>query len=131
MGIKQAKMHILIAVEHPDVRRGLREILADTFPDACLAEVSNGDEVLKCLAGQEYALLLLDIDMPPRSGLEVLQDVKHSRPKMPVVVVSIQAEEPYIRYSLRAGAAAYITKNRAPEELSRAAEKILVNSALE
>jgi DNA-binding NarL/FixJ family response regulator len=122
---------ILIAVEHADVRRGLRDILADAFPGARLSEVSNGDEVLKCVARKEYTLLLLDIDMPPRSGLEVLQDVKLSRPKMPVVVVSIQAEEQYVRYSLRAGAAAFITKNSAPEELPRVAAKILVNNALD
>lgn len=124
-------MHILIAVEHADVCRGLREILADAFPDARFSEASSGDEVLKCLIGQEYALLLLDIDMPPRTGMVVLRDVKNSRPRMPILVVSFQAEEPYIRYSLRAGADAYITKNRAPEELPRAAANILVNRAMD
>jgi DNA-binding NarL/FixJ family response regulator len=57
-------MHILIAAEHADVRRGLREILAGALPGACCFEASNGDEVLKNLAGQEYAFLLLHIDMP-------------------------------------------------------------------
>jgi DNA-binding NarL/FixJ family response regulator len=121
---------ILIAAEHADVRRGLREILADALPEARLSEAGNGDEVLKCLAGQEYALLLLDIDMPQRSGLQVLQNVKLSRPKMPVVVVSIQAEEPYTRYFLRAGAAFFITKNSASEELPKVAKR-LVNSLLD
>lgn len=124
-------MDILIAVEHADVRRGLRDILADEFPDVRFSEASNGDEVLKYLAGQKFALLLLDIDMAQRSGLEVLQDVKRNLPDLPVVVVSIQAEEPYIRYSLRAGAAAFITKNSATEELPMAAARILVNSALD
>jgi two-component system invasion response regulator UvrY len=124
-------MNILIAVEHADVRRGLREILADSLPHVRFSEASNAEEIFNCLDGQEYALLLLDIDMAQRSGLEVLNDVKHNLPDLPVVVVSIEAEEPYKRYSLRAGAAAFITKNSAAEELPRAAAKILVNSALD
>lgn len=66
--------------------------------------------------------------MPQRSGLEVLRDVKHSRPKMAFVVVSIQAKEPYIRYFLWAAAAAIINKNSASEELPWAAATVLVNS---
>lgn len=124
-------MHILIAVEHADVRRGLREILADAFPDACLSEARSLTEVARYLVGQEYAFLLLDIDTSQRTGLEILQDVKHKLPKLPVVVVSIQEEEQYVKYSLRAGADAFITKNSAPEELPRAAARILMNNLLQ
>ena len=68
-------MNILIADDHANVRRGLREILADAFSGAHFSEASNGDEVLTQLLGSQHDILLLDINMPGRSGLEVLKDV--------------------------------------------------------
>jgi DNA-binding NarL/FixJ family response regulator len=118
-------MKILIADDHALVRHGLREILADTLPDAFFSEAENGEEVFKQLAESEYALLLLDINMPGRSGLEVLVDVKHNYARMPVVMVSVQPEEQYSARCLRAGAAAYINKDSAPEELAQVIMNIL------
>jgi two-component system, NarL family, invasion response regulator UvrY len=118
-------MHILIADDHAVVRRGLREILADALPDADFTEVGNGDEVLGNLGKSNTAMLVLDINMPGRSGMDVLRDVKHTYPRLPVIILSCQPEDQYAVRCLRAGAAAYISKESASEELAIAAKKIL------
>jgi DNA-binding NarL/FixJ family response regulator len=118
-------MHILIADDHAVVRRGLKEILADALPDADFTEVGNGDEVLGNLGKSHTAMLVLDINMPGRSGMDVLRDVKHTYPRLPVVILSCQPEDQYAVRCLRAGAAAYINKESASEELAIAAKKIL------
>jgi two-component system, NarL family, invasion response regulator UvrY len=118
-------MHILIADDHAVVRRGLREILADAFPGVSFTEAANGDEVLRHLATSQYGVLVLDINMPGRSGLDVLRDVKRIYPQLPVIVLSVQPEDQYAIRCLRAGAAAYISKDSAPEELAQAIKKIV------
>ena len=118
-------MNILITDDHANVRRGLRELLVDAFPDAHFSEASNGDEVLTQLVTSQPDVLLLDINMPGRSGFEVLKDVKQIYPQLPVIMVSVQAESQYALRCLRAGAAEYINKNSASEELVPAIKKIL------
>jgi two-component system invasion response regulator UvrY len=118
-------MHILIADDHAVVRRGLREILTDALPGADFSEAGNGDEVLSHLENSQSALLVLDISMPGRSGMDVLRDVKHTYPRLPVIILSCQPEDQYAVRCLRAGASAYINKEGAPEELAIAARKIL------
>jgi DNA-binding NarL/FixJ family response regulator len=118
-------MHILIADDHAVVRRGLREILADALPGADFSEAVNGDEVLSQLGKSQIAMLVLDISMPGRSGMDVMRDVKHTYPRLPVIILSCQPEDQYAVRCLRAGAAAYINKESAPEELAMAAKKIL------
>jgi DNA-binding NarL/FixJ family response regulator len=118
-------MHILIADDHAVVRRGLREILADALPDADFAEAGNGDEVLGNLGKSNTAMLVLDINMPGRSGMDVLRDVKHAYPRLPVIILSCQPEDQYAVRCLRAGASAYINKESASEELALAVRKIL------
>ena len=118
-------MRILIADDHAAVRHGLREILADALLEAQVSEAGDGDEVLSQLADAEYAALLLDINMPGRSGLEVLREVKRDCPRLPVIMVSVQPEDQYALPCLQAGAAAYINKDSASEELPVAAKKVL------
>ena len=118
-------MHILIADDHAVVRRGLKEILADALPAADFTEVGNGDEVLGNLGKSHTAMLVLDINMPGRSSMDVLRDVKHTYPRLPVIILSCQPEDQYAVRCLRAGAAAYINKESASEELAIAAKKIL------
>ncbi len=118
-------MHILIADDHAVVRRGLREILADPLPDAGFSEACNGDEVFGQLSKSTTALLVLDINMPGRSGMDVLRDVKQTYPRLPVIILSVHPEEQYGVRCLRAGAAAYINKESASEELAIATRKIL------
>jgi DNA-binding NarL/FixJ family response regulator len=118
-------MHILIADDHAVVRRGLREILADAVSGADFSEAGNGDEVLSHLGKSQVSMLVLDINMPGRSGMDILRDVKHSYPRLPVIILSCQPEEQYAVRCLRAGAAAYINKESAPEELAIATRKIM------
>ena len=122
-------MNILIADDHVNVRRGLRELLVDAFPGTHFSEASNGDEVLNKLIASQPDVLLLDINMPGRSGFEVLKDVKQTYPKLPVIMVSVQSESQYAQRCLRAGAAEYINKNSVSEELAPAINKILDSGA--
>ena len=99
--------------------------LARTFP-----KPPTGTEVLAQLASSQYGVLLLDINMPGRSGLEVLHDVKQIYPLLPVIMVSVQPENQYASRCLRAGAAAYVNKNSASEDLAPAIKKILCGGAV-
>lgn len=118
-------MNILITDDHANVRRSLRELLTDAFPGAHFTEASNGDEALAQLFGSQPDVLLLDINMPGRSGFEVLKDVNQIYPQLPVIMVSVQSESQYALRCLRAGAAEYVNKNSASEELVPAIRKIL------
>lgn len=118
-------MHILIADDHAVVRRGVKDILAETLPNLSFSEAGTGDEVLRLLFGTTFNLLVLDINMPGRSGLDVLRDVKHAYPRLPVIILSMHPEDQYALRCLRAGASAYINKDSAPDELSIATQKIL------
>jgi DNA-binding NarL/FixJ family response regulator len=119
------KMHILIADDHAVVRRGLRDILAEALPGAHFSEAGRGEEVMSRLAESNFSLLVLDINMPGRSGLEILRDVRSSHPRLSVIILSVQPEDQYAMRCLRAGASAYINKDSAPEELAEATRKIL------
>ena len=118
-------MFVLIADDHANVRRGLREIVADAFSGSQFSEAANGIEVMIQLAKSPCGVLLLDINMPGRTGLEVLQDVKHIYPLLPVIMVSVQPENQYAVRCLLAGASAYVNKNSASEELAPTIRKIL------
>src|ERR1035437_7915033 len=122
-------MNILITDDHPNVRRGLRELLIDSLPESKFFEACNGDEVFAQLLLSCPDLMLLDINMPGRSGFEVLKDVRKSYPHLPVIMVSVQSESQYALRCLQAGATAYINKNGASEELVPAIKKIFANVA--
>jgi two-component system invasion response regulator UvrY len=122
-------MNILITDDHPNVRRGLRELLIDSFPGSEFFEACNGDEVFAQLLLSSPDLMLLDINMPGRSGFEVLKDVRKSHPHLPVIMVSVQSESQYALRCLQAGATAYINKNSVSEELVPAIKKIFENIA--
>jgi two-component system, NarL family, invasion response regulator UvrY len=121
-------MNILITDDHPKVRRGLRELLLDSFPDSLFFEACNGDEVSAQLLLAPLDLILLDINMPGRSGFEVLQDIRKSYPVLPIIMVSVQPESQYALRCLQAGATAYISKSSAPEDLVPAIKQILKNT---
>jgi DNA-binding NarL/FixJ family response regulator len=118
-------MHILITDDHAVVRRGLREILADSLEGATFSESGNADDALRVMAKQHISILVLDINMPGRSGLDLLKDVKRMYPRLPVIVLSVQPEDQYALRCLKAGASAYVNKDSAPEELAQAARKVL------
>lgn len=117
-------IRILIADDHTIVREGLKQILAET-PDMIVAdEASNGQEVFAKVSKNEYDVVLLDISMPGRSGLEVLKQLKGERPKLPILILSMYSEEQYAMRALRAGASGYMTKESAPDELIEAIRKV-------
>jgi DNA-binding NarL/FixJ family response regulator len=118
-------MNILIADDHANVRRGLREILVDAFSGSCFSEACDGDQVFAQLINSRHDVVLLDINMPGRNGLEVLKDVKKIYPLLPVIMVSVQPESQYAQRCLQAGATAYINKNSASDDLAPAIRKIM------
>lgn len=119
-------MNILVVDDHAILRKGLIQLLSEEFPNAKFTEASTSQKTLDCLARQHYDVLVLDIFMPGRSGLEVLHDVKLLHPGMPILVLSIAPEEQLAVRVLKAGASGYLNKQTAPEELVKAVKKIMV-----
>jgi two-component system invasion response regulator UvrY len=115
---------ILIADDHPVVRKGLREIIEETSDMEVADEASNGQEVLAKVFRKDFDVVLLDISMPGRSGLDILKELKSQLPKLAVLVLSIHPEEQYAVQVLKAGASGYLTKKSAPEELVTALRKV-------
>lgn len=118
-------INILIADDHPVVRRGLRQILAD-FPDMAVeGEAGDGYEVLDKVSQGDYDLVLLDISMPKLNGIDILGIwAREGRLRPKVLVLSIYPEEQYAIRALKAGALGYVTKNTAPTELVTAIRKV-------
>jgi DNA-binding NarL/FixJ family response regulator len=118
-------MKILIADDHAIVRHGLKQILADEFKKATFGEARNGQEVLDSIWKQDWDVVVLDITMPGRSGLEVLREVKKAKPRVPVLVLSMHPEDQFAVRVLKSGASGYMTKESAPAELVGAVKKIM------
>lgn len=116
---------VLIADDHAILRRGLKEILEDDLKDAIYGEAGNAQQVLAEVQRYEWDLVILDITMPGRSGLDVLRDLKQLRPDLPVLVLSMHPEDQYAKRVLKAGAAGYMNKETAPKELVKAVGKVL------
>ncbi len=117
-------IRIMIADDHTIVRRGLKQILSDQTDMAVFTEAKAAVEVLPLIRKAAVDVLVLDISMPGRGGLDILKDVKQERPHLPVLVLSMHPEDQYAVRALRLGAAGYLTKEAAPEELVTAIRKI-------
>ena len=115
---------LLVADDHAIVRKGIEQIIAETADIVVSAEARNGQEVIEKAAKNVYDLVLLDIAMPGRDGLEVLKELKKNRPKLAVLMLSMYPEEQYAIRALRSGAAGYLTKESAPDELIAAIRKV-------
>jgi DNA-binding NarL/FixJ family response regulator len=118
-------MKILIADDHEVVRQGVRQILIEGFEKVAFGEAVNAAELLARVRKQKWDLVLLDISMPGRSGLEALVELKKEQPKLPVLVLSMFSEREYALRVLRAGAAGYLTKQGLGHELVAAVKKVL------
>jgi len=116
---------IVVVDDHAVVRRGLIQILESMQEVNSISEASSGNELIELLKKDEYDLVVLDITMPGKSGLDVLKEVKAIRQNVSVLILSIHPEEQYAVRALKAGAAGYITKDSAPEELVTAVQRIM------
>ena len=116
---------ILIADDHEIVRRGLRQILTDEFPGLQVGDAANARDAVEAVRKRAWDAVLLDINMPGRSGLEVLEELKRLRPTMPVVVLTAFPEEDYAVRAFKLGASGYVSKESASDELLAALRKAL------
>ena len=116
---------ILVADDHAVVRRGLIEILRDTVPRAAFGEADTGGRAVELARAEKWDLAILDISLPDQSGLEVLKQIRAFAPRLPVLVLSMHAEEQFALRTLRAGAAGYVTKKTAPQEIGEAVKRVL------
>jgi DNA-binding NarL/FixJ family response regulator len=116
---------VLLVDDHVVVRRGVRAILEDHFPGVRVSEAGSGDEALGALSEPlAFDAMVLDLSMPGRSGFDLLTEIKHRYPKLPVLIMSLHGEEQFAVRALRAGAAGYLTKAAAPEQLVAAINRI-------
>jgi DNA-binding NarL/FixJ family response regulator len=118
-------IRVLIADDFPILRRGLKEILMRELDGVTCGEAGNGEQVLDQIQSHDWDLLILDITMPGRGGLDVLRNLKALRPKLPVLVLSMHPENQYGKRVLKAGASGYMNKECAPEELTKAVGNLL------
>lgn len=121
----QKKFTVLIADDHKIVRHGLKKILEDEFSEVTIGEASRDTEIAEQLEKSKWDLVILDISMPGKSGLEVLKDIKATHPNMPVLILSMYPEEQFALRVMKSGASGYIRKDSAPEELVDAVKDIL------
>ena len=118
-------IQILIADDHAIVREGLKQIVAEESDMRVTGEASNSKEVFEIITKQNYDIVILDINMPGKSGLDLLKDLKVQFPDLPVLILSMYAEEQYGIRALKAGASGYLRKASAPNELVEAIRKIV------
>jgi DNA-binding NarL/FixJ family response regulator len=122
-------IRVLLADDHVIVRAGLRELLADTGDVVVAGEAGNGQEVLASIRKEDYDVLVLDMSMPGRSGIELIRQLKGEKPKLRILVLSMHGEAQYAVRAIRAGASGYLTKDSATEQLVAAIRRIAAGGA--
>jgi DNA-binding NarL/FixJ family response regulator len=118
-------IRVLVADDHAIVRQGLKLILSEEFDSLILGEACNGRELLQLVEKDAWDIVVLDITLSDRNGLDILKDLKLQRPKLPVLILSMHSEDQFAVRSLKAGASGYMTKENVPEELVKAIKKVL------
>ncbi len=116
----------LIADDHSVVRKGLRQIMIEEFPDAEIVEVGDAEEMIKKILQGTWDVVISDLSMPGRNGLEALQQIKQINNKLPVLILSIHPEEQYALRALKAGASGYLSKDMAADELVNAVRRVML-----
>ncbi|MEO8431281.1 MAG: response regulator transcription factor [Acidobacteriota bacterium] len=116
---------VLLADDHAVLREGLVQILAKSMPHASFGEARSGEEALELVRRERWDLVLLDITLPDRNGIEVLKDLRHVAPEMPVLMLTMHPEDEFAVRALKAGAAGYVMKNSDSDEIARAVERVL------
>jgi len=117
-------IRVLIADDHTIVREGLKQIMSDTGDMTVTAEAATGQEALDMLLREDCDVAVLDIAMPGKNGLEVLKEIRHQKPKLPVLILSMYPEDQYAVRVLKAGADGYLTKESAPQDLITAVRRL-------
>jgi DNA-binding NarL/FixJ family response regulator len=116
---------ILIADDHAIVRSGLRQIVMHEADLEVAGEAQNANEVFALLGREPWDVLVLDVGLPGRSGIEILREVKRRHPALPVLILSIHPEDQYAVRAIKAGAGGYLTKDSAPDQLVNAIRRVL------
>lgn len=118
-------IRMMLVDDHPVVRRGVRDILAEAFPDAEIHEVGSGAEATALAGSQRWDVVILDLTLPDGSGLDVLKEIRQSQSRLPVLILSMHAAEHFARRAIAAGASGYLTKDTADAELVTAVTRLL------
>jgi DNA-binding NarL/FixJ family response regulator len=121
---RSTALRVILVDDHPVVRRGLRQLLADAFAGAVVHEVGSGREAIATLHTQTWSVMVLDLSLPDGSGLDVLKRVRELRPRLPVLILSMHAADQFARRAIAAGASGYLTKDAADTELVTAVSKL-------
>ena len=116
---------ILIADDFPVVREGLRLLLSDEFPTVSFGEASNSCQVLRLVDEQFWDVVVLDIQMPGRDGLETLKDLKNKHPSLPVLILTMYPEDEFAERAIHNGADGYLNKESEPAEVLNAIKKVM------
>lgn len=116
-------VRVLLVDDHPVVRKGMKAILEDELPGVVVVEAADGDAALAALS-EQTDVVVLDLSMPGRSGVDLLAEIKHRHPRVPVLIMSLHGEEQFAVRTLRAGASGYLTKAAAPQQLVKAVTKV-------
>jgi two-component system, NarL family, invasion response regulator UvrY len=116
---------VLLVDDHPVIRQGFRRILTQAFSDLSVGEAETGEQAIALSQSSEWDLIILDLSLPGLSGLEVIRDVKRMQPRARIIVVSIHPPQQFARRALSVGAAAYLEKSVAPEEMVKAVAEVL------
>lgn len=119
-----SKIRVLLADDHTIIRDGLKQILADTDDLEVTGEAANGLEVMQKVRNEDFGLIVLDISMPGRSGLDLIHMIKDEKPDLPILILSMHQEEQYAVRALQAGASGYITKENDSELLLHAMRRV-------
>ena len=118
-------IRVLVADDHAVVRQGLKQILSEEPDILEVGEAGSVAETLRLSREAEWDVVILDITMPDGSGLDILRELRHEKPQLPVLVLSVHSEDQYALRVLRSGAAGYLTKECAPQELVEAVRRVV------
>ncbi|HEY3093730.1 MAG TPA: response regulator transcription factor [Vicinamibacterales bacterium] len=121
---RPTSLRVMLVDDHPIVRRGLRDILADAFAGAVIHEVGCGRDAIASLHTHSWSVMVLDLSLPDGSGLDVLKRVRELRPRLPVLILSMHTADQFARRAIAAGASGYLTKDAADAELVTAVSKL-------
>ncbi len=123
--MEEGVIKILIADDHCLLRNGIMKCLSASFPDIEYGEAGNAAETKLLVQKAKWDLIVLDINMPDRNGLEILKEIKESKPEIPVIIFSMYPEDQFALRTVKAGASAYLSKDISPNEFVQAVNRIL------